>query len=275
MRQSFRDLSKADWEKKKLHYEALIQTDSYRRLVDEAFTKWAKEGNLDFNQCKMTTARERFFAEPNLQASLLANNVNIPYLFDPDKELPEVAVSMAAVRTIRRQASDFLVEESPPNPHIKLRPIGSKTPPSPKKEFVPLKPHKKDGRHLLIAIDLHAPKERILAEIEEKVKIHKLTIQNETPKRGIAHLSENNLSPFKIYNMAKSRKKLCQITRELFPHLKDKKNVIDEAMSYYMVIWRLNEKAKKLIQEAEESIPKFLKTRLRRSGNLKEDPGPA
>jgi hypothetical protein len=59
MRQPFKDLSKAEWEKQKLHYEALIGTESYRILIDKAFTKWAKDVNLDLNQCELTAARKR------------------------------------------------------------------------------------------------------------------------------------------------------------------------------------------------------------------------
>jgi hypothetical protein len=275
MRQSFKDLAEAEREKQKLHYEALIRTESYRSLVDKAFTTWAKAGNLDFNQCEVATARERFFAKPNLEASLLANNLKIPYLFDPDKELPEVAVSMSAVRTIRRQDPKFLVEETPPAPGIKLRPIDSKISPPSKKEFVPLKPFKNNGRYLLIAIDLYAPNERILAEIEEKIRTNKFTVETEIPKRRITTDLRNQHSPFTVFNMVKSGKRLSQVTRELFPHLRDKKNLIDEGRSNYMVIFRLHKKAKKLIKEAEESIPKSLKPRLRRQGNVEKDKSPA
>jgi hypothetical protein len=274
MRQSFKNLAKEDWEKKKLYYEALIRTEPYRRLVDKAFTTWAKAGNLDFNQCEVATVRERFFAEPNLEASLLANELNIPYLFDPDKELPEIAVSMTAVRTIRRQDLEFLVEETPPDPGINLRPLGSK--PSPKKEFVPLKPHKRDGRYLLTAIDLHAPKERILAEIEEKIRINKFTVKTEAQKRGIGISSKSNLPPFTIYDMHKNGKDLLAITWKLFPQVNElNPNYDDDTKRYYEEVRRSDEKAKKLIKEAEESIPKSLKSRLRRQGNVEKDKSPA
>jgi hypothetical protein len=276
MRQSFKDLAAAEREKQKLHYEALIRTESYRSLVDKAFTTWAKAGNLDFNQCEVATARERFFAEPNLEASLLANNLKIPYLFDPDKELPEVAVSMSAVRTIRRQDPKFLVEETPPAPGIKLRPIDSKISPPSKKEFVPLKPFKKNGRYLLTEIDLHATKEKILAEIEFLIKIHKTTVETSTPQQKIYVSSKHKHSPFKIYDMAKTDKNLIQITWELFPEVNGiNPNYDEDSKKHYEEIRRLHSKAKNLIEKAEESIPKSLKPRLRRQGNAEKDKSPA
>jgi len=285
MRQSFKDLAKEDWQKKKLHYEALIRTDSYRRLVDKTITKWAKAKNkafkewakaenIDLNRCKLATARERFFAEPNLEASLLANELDIDYLFDPDKELPEVAGLMKAVRSIRRQAAKFYIEETPPDPGPKLRPFGSKISPPLKKESVPLEPFKKDGRYLLVEIDLKAPKKRIFTEIEFLIEIHRATIETEIPKRGLTD-DQDDLSPFKIYDMNKSGKKLSHITRELNPNLKNTKNLTDDARSDYSKIYRLNKMAKKLIEEAESKIPKTLKLRLLRNSNVeKKDQGP-
>jgi len=202
---------------------------------------------------------------------MLAHDLKIPYLFDPDKELPDVAGSMTAVRTVRRQAVKFVVKEIPLDPGPKLRPFGSKISPPLKKEFVPLEPFKKNGRHLLIDIDLHAPKERILAEIEFLIKIHKVTIKTETPKRGIT-ISRNQCSPFKVYKMVKSGKSRLQVTWEIFPQTSgNDPNYDDETKRVYEKVRRAYSKAENLIKEAEHSIPKSLKSRLRIQGNAGKD----
>lgn len=262
MKQPFKDLARAEWEKQKLHYEALIRTKSYRRLVEEAFTKWAKEVNLDLNQCDLSTARGRFFAEPNYQSSMLANKLKIPYLFDPDMEIPKVAVLTKTVRSIRRQDTKFHVEEAPPDPSIQLRPIGSKISPTSKKEFVPLEPFKKDGRYLLAEIDLLAAKGKIVAEIEFLINVHKLTVKTSPPKQKVHVSSKHKQSPFRIYNMVKSGKSIIEITWELFPEVNEMNPNYDEKTKrYYEEVRRLYNKAEKLIKKAEESIPKSLKLR--------------
>lgn len=274
MRQPFKDLAKAEREKQKLHYEALVRTESYGRLVEKAFTRWAKEVNLDLNQCGLATAREQFFAEPNLEASELANNLGIPYLFDPGKELPEIGGSMKSVRTIRRQDPKFFVEETPPAPGINLRPMDSKI--SPKKEFVPLKPFKKNGRHLLVEIDLHSPKERLISEIEFLIEIHKVVVKTLPPKHRTHVLSKHKHYPFNIYDIAKSGKDLIHITWELFPDINGiNPNYDDNTKKHYEEVRRLYLKAEALIKEAEESIPKSLKPTLRISDNVEEDKTPA
>ena len=186
-------------QKQKDYLEAVIRTPSYRAAIKEVLAIWQGE-------------REEFF-QNSYEATMLAHRFGLSYLIDPEQPRPELAVYNEYVEKTWQQHCPYRVESLILSSN--LRPMSEdEDEPTPKmtNKGLQLEEIARDGRYLLVQIDLDGSDDKIMAEIKGVLKRARIF---RTRQKNTRSASNKNLTHYDVWDEHKKGKSLFYITNIL------------------------------------------------------------
>lgn len=228
-------------QKQKAYLEAVIRTPSYLAAINEALAVWQGE-------------RQEFF-QNSYEATMLKHRFGLPYLIDPERPRPEIAVYNKYVKKTWQQQCPYREESLPLSSNF--RPMSEdedESTPAPKmthNRLLQLEEFSNDGRYLLVQIDLDGSDDKITAEIRGVLKRARLF---RTRQKKTRSSSNKNLTHYDVWDEHKKGKSLFQIASEMLGITPFKPNDDVSANAAYKKIKRLYEKADKAINGMEKSF---------------------